>query len=101
MSNGLNDFRAIADCSNPEECSVNNYMDKVRMKLSYNSVADVTDMLYGGDYMSMADRSNMYRVVNIHPNCRERHGLSWVFDGAKKYLWDYRLCTGLSSSPHV
>ena len=76
---GQDDFRAIVDCSSPSGVCVNDYTTNCRTNFSYNSVESVTKVLQVGDFMATIDISNAYRAVNIHPDSRERQGLSWEF----------------------
>ena len=98
---GVDDFRAIVDCSSPDINCVNNYTQGCRSKFSYNSVESVTVVLIEGDYCATVDISNAYRALNIYPGCRERQGLAWDFGTGMVYLRDNRLCMGLSNSPFV
>ena len=97
--------RSIVDCSKPSELSVNNYVDEVAVRFSYNSVDDVAAAMEVGDYLSTVDIKDAYRAVSIHPRDRDRQGLHWNFDPTEgsncTYMKDNRLCMGLASSPYV
>ena len=97
--------RSIVDCSKPAVHSVNNYVDEVAVRFSYNSVDDVAAAMERGDYLSTVDIKDAYRAVSIHPRDRDRQGLHWDFDPARgsncTYMKDNRLCMGLASSPYV
>ena len=93
--------RGIIDCSKPAGFSVNNCMDEICVKFSYNSVEDVSTNMQVGDYISTVDISDAYRSVNIHPSDRYRQGLIWNFGDGDVFLEDNRLCMGLSSSPYI
>ena len=94
--------RVVVDCSRPKEFSVNNSTDEVKMKFSYKSLGNVTDMLQKGDYIGTLDIKDAYRAVNIHPSDRQFQGLRCNM-GLNNYkiFEDNRLCMGLSSSPYI
>ena len=97
--------RSIVDCSKPMDTSVNNYVDEVAVRFSYNSVDSVAEVMEAGDYLSTIDIKDAYRAVSIHPRDRDRQGLHWNFepgvDSDCTYMKDNRLCMGLASSPYV
>ena len=56
-------FRVITDCKRPLGLSINNYMDDTTASFLYNSVDNVTEMMYPGAYMATVDNSSAYRPV--------------------------------------
>ena len=96
--------RAVVDCSQPPDRSVNNYTASVSCKFSYNGVEDVVDVIEIGDHLASIDIKDAYRAVPIHPVDRSKQGIKWEFsgdDGRVTYMVDNRLCMGLSSSPYI
>ena len=94
--------RVVVDCSRPKHVSVNNSTDSVKLKFSYKSLSNVTDLLQQGDYLATLDIKDAYRAVNIHPSNRKFQGLCCkLLDGKIHLFEDNRLCMGLSSSPFI
>ena len=95
--------RAVVDCSKPDDVAVNNFTSEVSRKFSYLGVDDVVEMLEVGDWLAAIDIKDAYRAVAIHPEDRDRQGISWLFKGeaGETFFVDNRLCMGLSSSPYV
>ena len=94
--------RVVVDCSRPKCLSINNYTDCVRLKFSYKSLNDVTDMLQYGDFIGMVDIKDVYRAVSIHPKDRKLQGLSCqVSSDEVKFFQDNLLCMGLALSPFI
>ena len=92
----------VVDCSRPKHVSVNNSTDSVKLKFSYNSLSNVTDLLHQGDYLATLDIKGANRAVSIHPSNRDFQGLRCKFsDGKIRFFQDNRLCMGLSSSPFI
>lgn len=94
-------YRPITDCSQPDNGSINNFMETTHQKFVYNSVDLVTKMMRPGIFSSTVDISAAYRAIPINPRHRTYQGLRWSVDGQLKYLVDTHLCFGARCAPFI
>ena len=96
---GLDKIRQITDCSRPLYVSVNNHCGSLLKDFTFKSVANVVELLQGGEYLSVVDIKSAYRAVPIREEHRTLQGFSWDLEGEKEYYVDNRLCFGLCLGP--
>ena len=70
--------RVVVDCSKPKNNSVNNSTKFVKLKFSYKTISNVTELLEQGDYIGTVDIKDAYRAVSIHPNDHKFQGLYYM-----------------------
>ena len=98
-SNGK--LRPVTDCSQPEGCSINEFMSTTCEKFHYKNIDTVVGMLWPMDHGAVSDIASAYRTIHVKPNHRTFQGLKWCLKGRMEYIEDLRLCFGLRSAPFI